>query len=63
MLKVFERQHAVLFIGSDSIMVVYTVGFTPECTTLEAEEIPGAFLLEISTFHGSGNMLFYGQHI
>ena len=32
------RPCAVIFIGFDSIMEAYTVGFTPECTTLETVE-------------------------
>jgi len=48
-LKVFEGQHSVFFIGFDAIMKDYAVGLTPECATLEAVETLGALLVAIST--------------
>jgi len=53
----------VFFIGFDAIMEAYTVGFTPECTTLEAVETLRALLVTISTLYASCVTLFDCQHI
>ena len=53
----------MFFIGFHSIVKVYTVGFTPECTTLETVETMRAFLVAIPTLHSCDIALFYGQYI
>jgi len=53
----------VFLIGFDAIMKAYTVGFTPEYTTLEAVETLRALLVTISALYASGITLFYCQHI
>ena len=40
-----------------------TVGFTPECTTLETVETLRGFLVAISTFDSNSIALFNGQNI
>ena len=44
-------------------MEAYTVGFTPECTTLKAVETLGVLLVAISTLYASCITLFDCQHI
>ena len=44
-------------------MEAYTVGFTPECTTLETVETLGALPVTISTLYASCVTLFDCQHI
>ena len=51
------------FIGFDAVMEAYTVGFTPECTTLETVETLVPLLVTISTLYASGITLFDCQHI
>ena len=51
------------FIGFDSIVEAYAVGFTPECTTLETVETLRALLVAISTLYTSCVALFDCQHI
>ena len=51
------------FIGFDAIMEVYTISFTPECTTLETVETLVPFLVTISTLYAGGITFFDCQHI
>ena len=61
-LKVFQRQRMVPFIGSDSIMQTDRL-ITPECTTLETIKTVFALFVAISTLHTACIALFYGQNI
>ena len=62
LLKVFECQHSVFFVGSHAIMKGNT-GLTPESKTLKAIKTVCAPLVTVSTIGFSSITLFNGQHI